>query len=344
MSRVVVFGPDNISRGEFQAKCSRGWMLDGSKSVSGGGQTTVSISADVAAQKWLQVGRMVLVEHAKLPAWAGMIDTPWRASLPAQLTLYNAAYLLSLRVPDASISMTGTVYGIASRVIDAINAQEELYLRAGNFSGLDVSREQTFDQQSYWQRLNEMVARAGKEMFLRPAMTDGRLTIYVDIQDRAGVDTGFLLHDGENANMQVSEATLDGQIVNRLIGVSDQSTQASRLATGALLNENSRAIYRLRSKVNLYSGISDPTTLLQNTTLDLAYAAWPRLILKLNILDVGDTFKYLQPGNSFIIQAANNLYLPGGVQGWRGVARLTALAYDEDSESVGATVEAQYGQ
>jgi hypothetical protein len=343
MSRIVVFGTDNVSRGEFTAICNRGWMLDGSKSVSGGGQTTVSVSAETGQKDWLQFGRMVLVGHDKLPPWVGIIDTPWKASAPVQITLYNAAYLLSLRTPDAPVVMTGTVYEIARQVIDAINAQEEMYLRPGVMSGTDISREQTFDQQSYWQRLNEMVARAGKEMFLRPAITDGRLVIYLDIQDRAGIDTGFLLHDGENANMQIVDATIDGKIVNRLIGIGDQSTQGSRITTDALVDDPSRNAYRLRSSVIQYSGVSDPTTLLQNANINLAYSAWPRLILTLNILDVGDAFSYLQPGNSFFIQASKNIHLPGGVSGWRGIARLTALAYDEANNTVGASLEAQYG-
>lgn len=318
-------------------------MLDGSKSTSGGGQTTIIIPADTAQKTWLQLGRMVLVEHDKLPSWAGMIDTPWQATAPINVTLYNAAYLLSLRTPDQPVTYQGTVYGIASQVIDAINAQEEMYLRVGIMAGDDISRKILFDQTSYWQRLNEMVALAGKEMYLRPDIVDGRLIIYVDIQDRAGIDTGYLLHDGANANMQISSAKVDGKIINRLIGTGGQNTKGSRVTSSPAADWTSIDTYRLRSGVNQYQNITDLATLNSITALDLAYSAWPRLVVTMNILDVGDTFYQLQPGNTFLVQASK-LYLPGGDKGWRGTARLTALAYDEASNTVGATLEAQYGQ
>ena len=94
MSRLVVFGKDNCSQGEFTAFCERGWALGGNLGVNAGGSVTVTIPDSVAEQTWMQFGNMVLVQDDELPAWVGMIDTPWTATLPAQVTLYNIEYLL----------------------------------------------------------------------------------------------------------------------------------------------------------------------------------------------------------------------------------------------------------
>ena len=88
MSRMVVFNLDRSSAGEIHTPVSRNWA------INAGGQAQVAISAADAANSWLQFGRLALVEHATLPAWCGMVDTPWGAIAPVSLTMYNAGYLL----------------------------------------------------------------------------------------------------------------------------------------------------------------------------------------------------------------------------------------------------------
>jgi hypothetical protein len=218
-------------------------------------------------------------------------------------------------------------------------------VRLGDVDGEDIARIETLDQRSFWEQLTALVARARKEMFLRPVVEDGTLIIYVDIKDRIGVDTGFLLHDDDThgkANIQVVGAVVDGKITNRLIGIGSQSARTGRLQSDPQSTQESIDIFRMRSGVVQYQNVVDETTLLKNTQNAVAFTSWPRLIFTLNILDVEKTFENTRPGNSFILHVANNLYLPGGIQGWRGIARLMAMAYDEASETVGATMEAVY--
>ena len=84
MSRIVVFGIDQKAEGEIIARFNRGWMLTGNPAVSGGGSTTLSLTEADASKAFFQFGRMIMVTHAKLPVWAGMIDPPWKAALPAR--------------------------------------------------------------------------------------------------------------------------------------------------------------------------------------------------------------------------------------------------------------------
>jgi len=341
VSRIVVFDLANRSQGEFSGVCNRGWMVNGSYSTSGGGQTSIAIPDSVAGQPWMQIGRMVYVDHPKLPAWAGMIDTPWESTLPASVSIYNMEYLLSLRTPDEQVELDGTTIDIAGQMLEMANEQEEMYLRLGEISGDSERRVETLDQRTFWEQLNALAARSGLEMVLRPVRESDHLVIYVDMLDQAGEVDQFELHDGANANMQIQSAKLDGTIVNRVIGISSQSTASSRITTEPQTIDDSIDTYRLRSSVAQFQGVTEDSTLLANTQAVLSASAWPRLIIQANILDVGDTFAHLAPGNTINVHASR-LFLPGGVRAWRGQMRMMALAYDEGQNSVGITMETQY--
>lgn len=341
MSRLKVWELDNAETHEFNAIWPRGWTVDGIRSVSSSGPTSVAVPDDVALKPWLRFGRFVTAAHDRLPLSCAMIDPPWGASLPVTIALHPLAYVLSLRTPDAPVVIRGDVFYIVRELIGMINAQQELWLRPGRFSGADIVREETIDQRSYWEQLNALVARAGKELLLRPAEVGGRLIIYVDVETRVGVDTGFLLHDGQGANIEVLDPVIDGKIINRLTGIGSQNTVGSRLATTPQINTASRDAFRLRSEALQYQNVVTESTLINNTLNDLAFSSWPRLKIPIKLLDVGKTFAQIAPGNGYIVHVGE-IYLPGGVKGYRGPARLTALMYDETDNTVGGLLETAY--
>lgn len=339
MSRIRVFDLHGVNVAEFTGFCSRGYSLAGNASVTPGGSATVNVSDDVAENDWLQLGRILLVEHPKLPPWAGMIDTPWKATSPVQITAYNAEYLLSLRTPDNPFTLGGSVFDIAAQLLNLANGQEEMYVRMGETRGNGGSRLENISQRPIWAQLNDILTRAGVEMVTRPDGNGDRLYIYLDFAPTVGQDTGFLLHDGQGANMQINEARVDGVIVNRLIGIGAQSTASSQKITPAFVDIESRNTYRLRSQVVQYASAIDDATLQNNALADLAYRKRPRLLLRVSVLDVEDTFSNLRPGNTMLLHAAN-LSLPGGVKGFRGNARILAMDYNEEGNSVSMNLEA----
>ncbi len=342
MSRVKYYGLDNKRLGQFQATVPRGYTVDGIRSTGSGSQSETTLSASEILRTKLNLGWMVMIE-GRLPAWAGMIDTPWRARAPVGITIYPLTYLLSIRTPEIVEVLVGTVCQIVAQMIERINAQEELYLRAGDFDGDDIVRTETLDQRSFWEQLNSLVARAGKELYLRPAEQDGTLIIYVDVKDCIGVDTGWLLHDGKSANIEVYDPVVDGKIINQLIGIGSQSAPGSRMTTAPQINQASKDAFRLRSGVTQFQNVVDDTTLQSNTQNELGVSSWPTLRIPIRILDVGDTFAQLGAGNGYMLHVSKNFYLPGGVKrSFRGYARLLALAYDEGNGAVGGLMEAAY--
>lgn len=334
MSRIIVFGLDGISVGELHGNCMRGWA------INEGGQATIALPADDARNRWLDIGRMLLIEHPKLPPWAGMVDTPWNALIPSQATVYNSEYLLSIRSLEIVTRLTGTAGRIVAKLIDLANRQEDLLIRPGNVDYYnDIERNEIFDQRPVWELIVALVKKAGMEIMLRPDRdANNRLVIYYDIQQQLGVDTGIELHDGAHANITITSVSVDGVIVNRVTGISDQGTATSRLQTDPQSDTTSIAAYRLRSQVVQYSGVTQMSTLIRNTRNYLTANKDPKVYLTVEVLDKGDVFYHLRLGNTLLLHAANIL-LPGGRRGWRGSVRITAMAYDESKNTVTMALE-----
>jgi hypothetical protein len=341
MSRIVVFGNDHRAQGELTADFDRGWMLTGHPSVTGGGSTALTLSDAAAIKPFLQFGRMVLVKHATLPSWAGMIDPPWDASLPVSVAVYNAEYLLSLRAPEAPVFIEGSVGYIVSRMVEMFNAPDDLFVRVGDISQADPTpREETLDGRNYWEQLKALLERSGCEMLVRADKdAEGHLVTYLDISRRIGIDTGFLYSDGQNGNAVFSNVSLDGPIINRVVGTGSESGPQSRLRTAPMIDVESGSLYRVRSEVVQWRDVLEQSTLDRYTNIYVDNYASPKLTFTMNILDKGDAFLNARLGNSALVHISN-AYLPGGVQGWKGQARILAMAYTESQNALSAIAEA----
>lgn len=330
MSRIVVFGTDQKAAGEINMLLNRGWMLTGNPAVSSGGSTVLTLTEEAALSSFIQFGRMVLVQHATLPSWAGMIDPPWNAALPVSVAVYNAEYLLSLRSPEEPIVFSGSVGTIVAQMVEMFNATEDLFVRIGDTSRADpTTRTETLDGRTYWEQLSAMIKRSGCEMQARAEKdASGHLVIYLDIATLIGKDTGFLYSDGIGGNATFESAVVDGPIINRVIGTGDESGQVSRMRTTPLINENSTKRYRTRSQTVQWRDVREQSTLDLYSLNYLNYRAYPQFAFLMNIVDIGDAFLNARLGNIATVHFSN-AYFPGGVRGFRGKARILAMAYTE---------------
>lgn len=338
MSRIRVCDLNNQIVGEFTAECNRGWMIYGNPGADGSMQTTVRVPDSVAAQKWLQLGRMVIIERPPLPTWAGVIDTPWTVTLPMELTLYGAEYLFSLRTPETSGLLTGSVSSIVNSMIGVMNEQENLYLSLGKNTDDRVSRDEPLDQRTVWDQLIPLLERTGHEMVLRPERdADNRLVLFADVGVNLGDNTGFLLDDGERGNMTVKDAKLVGKVINRVKGVSGQSTADDQLQSDVMQDAASEKTYRTRSEIISFQDVTQVTMLNDYTKTYLNALKNPFIDLTVDIKDIGNAFANLRPGNTLVAHSSR-VYLPGGVHGWRGNVRILAMAYDETQNTVNARI------
>lgn len=341
MSKIVVLDERNFSIGQFDAIAqSLAWSLNGHPNVSGGGSSQIVIADEIAGQKWLNFGRMVVVIPEDLEPYIGMIDTPWSAMPPVQITIYDPEYLLNIRVAEnAPVKYTGDVSAIISQIIDTANANEDIYLRLGIVQGVDATnREETLDGRTLWEQVKALLQRSGTEMKIRPAQgPDKRWYIYLDISKSMGVDTEFLLSDGEQGNMKIRSAVVRGEIVNRVIGISSQSSAASRLQTYPIENVTSKNMYRMRNKFLQFRDVTDGNTLIANAQNFLSASSKPYLELSVDVINVNHGFLNLRLGNKLMTHAPN-VRLPGGVRGWRGKTRITKMAFTEATKTITMTL------
>jgi hypothetical protein len=338
VSRLVVFGLNNSPVGDFVADCNRGWILLGNTGVADGGQTTVRVPESVAAQPWLQLGRLVLVERPPLPAWLGVIDTPWKAMLPVELTLYNAEYLFSLRQAERSAYINGPLSAAIGEAIRIVNEQEQTFISLGNSNQQQESFEKVIEQGAIWDQVIKFLEDSGYEMILRPQRdVDNHLAIYADVGTVLGSNTGYLLHDGETGNMTVIDAAVNGTIINRVKAVSGQSTEEAQLETDVFENQSSQDAWRTRSEVLQFQNVTQLSTLNQYAQNYLSVASRPYLDLTVQVEDRDNAFAHMRVGN-YLLAHASNVYLPGGIHGWRGMSRILAMAYDERNNTVRTTL------
>ncbi len=219
MSKVLFFDLDGRSIGEVSAVVDRGWSL------GQGGQVSIQIGekAELA-----QFGRMVMIPHEKLPAWVGMIDTPWEARRPVTVTAYSAEYLLRIRALTTPAVITGSAGAIVAELIRQANTLQDLRLRPGAIDLIGPERQEVFDTTQIFAQLQKLVTKAGMEMQTRAERDEaGRLWVALDVQRQIGQEVNYLLRDGRKGNVTLTEASISGEISNYLVGVGDQSTQAT---------------------------------------------------------------------------------------------------------------------
>lgn len=323
MSRILVFDLENRLAGEIHAKVNRGWT------ISDGGQTTFNLSDAEALLPCMQLGRMIFIDGAgELPDWAGMIDTPWGAASPVQVTAYDVPYLLSRRCPYFANSKTGNTRAIALHLVELANQLGDLYVREGNIQVGDVDKSVAINTTSSWEQIQELVANAGMEMQFRSEIdSEKRLVHYLDIQKPLGLMTQVVLQDGEKGNMKIDQASLDGEFWNAVMGTNNSSTNSTMLTSQIVIDQESVDLFRMRNKVEQFD-TSSKSILQAYTENFLAANGKPILTLGVSIRAQTGLFSQLRLGNVVKIRATQ-IILPGGKRGWNGLARIWGMAYDE---------------
>lgn len=343
MSKIMFFDLDNRAVGHVTAICNRGWQVYGNTGVSSSGLTTITLPKEAIENKWIQLGRLVLVQATGLPDWIGVVDTPWKATLPAQITLYSVEYLFSLRSPETAIRWIGTIASLIKELIRQANEQENLFLSLGEVTGAQTEFEEPIDQRKMWDQIVPLLERTGYEMDIRAERgADKRLYLYADVGQNLGIDTGFLLHDSEiGKNMKPTGARVGGEIHNRVKGTSGQSNAEDQLETEVLENEDSQGLYRTRSVVTNFRSITQLSQLTEYAQTELDAESYPYIEIEMEIYDVGETFANVRHGNRLLF-TSSNLFLPGGVRSWSGTVRILAMAYDEARNVILARARGAY--
>lgn len=333
MSRILVFDLENRIAGEVHARVNRGWV------ISDGGNATFNLPDKEALKPWMQLGRMIYIDGGgKVPNWAGMIDTPWNAVSPIQVTAYEVPYLLSRSCPFYADVRIGDVREISLRFIELANQVGDTFIREGEIVTGDTDKTIPVNTTSNWEQLNKLVTNAGMEMQIRSEVNNERRLIhYLDIKQQLGLPTQVVLQDGENANMKVNQASLQGEFWNEVLGVNNASTNTGSLTSERVVDQESIDKYRRRTKVLQFNtaSLSDLQTFTQNYVNAIGK---PTIKLQVSVRDVAGLFAKLRLGNTVNVRATR-MILPGSRKGWSGLARITAMSYDEGINQISMNIE-----
>jgi hypothetical protein len=155
-----------------------------------------------------------------------------------------------------------------------------------------------------------------------------------------GYDDPLVLSDGQNGNMQITEVSVDGEIWNRVLGMSDESTFTSRKRTSPMEDSVSIGKYGMRNIVKTFTGILNQTALDTAAYIFRTDAGNPNMKLTVNVLDRQNTFSGLRIGNRVNLRATKAV-LPGGKKGWKGIGRITSMFYTESSNTVAVSFEGE---
>ncbi len=335
MSRILVFDKDFRKAGEVHGDADCGWA------ISGGGSFSVTLSADEAAKKILQLGRMVMIAPKDLPVYAGVIDTPWNGSYPVKIMVYDLPYLLSWREPYHADVRTGSLSELAGRFLELAQQLGNFNIRLGNVAESGDLADYPIEQRSIWNQLQDLVKKTGTEMMFRSEIDDNNTLVhYLDIQPRLGVETSVVLQDGENANAEISDVVEDGDIRNSVLGFSNESSGASRKYSAIKMDAESISTYMLRNRVLQYK-TQTQTALDAYAEAELANNSRPKISVKLKAMrryPEDPLFNYLRLGNVISVRATRCI-LSGGRIGWSGQARIVAMKRLEVSNQVELTVD-----
>lgn len=333
VDRVRIFRRDGTSIAEFKTRVERSWALGG----EGRAQFTyASRKTDIVNRDVLQYGNWVLIENDQLPAWVGVIDTP-RTWTPrtVRVSIYSPEKVFEQRRGVLEVKKNGSAGALFRYLLSLVNGAETTIIKAGDIDETGIYREETINPTPLSRDLKRIQERSGEEYQWRPD-TDalGRLIIYADWQPRIGIDTEALLHEGKGGGNLEAVGSLmveDGDIYNNILGYGDGMTWATKTKFEAQ-DGNSVEEYGLRQTSKYFNGVSNTVTLKNNTEELLKTTKNPVIKFKLNVINVGDTFKYIQMGNTLNLQLQSMGFQNGGL-GYEAVVRIVGMRYNPSSKN-----------
>lgn len=333
VDRVRIFARDGSPLVEFKAKVERSWALgdEGRAQFVYPSRITEIVNRDV-----LQYGNWVLVENDQLPAWVGVIDTPrtWTAR-SVRVSVYSPEKVFSQRRGMLEVQKNGSAGAIFRYLIGLLNGAEQTIIKAGDIDETGIYRQETINPTPLNRDLKRIQERSGEEYQWRPDTdAQGRLIVLADWQPRIGIDTGALLHEGIGGGNIETVSSLfveDGQIYNNVLGYGDGMTWVSKTKFEAT-DEDSVGTYGLRQTAKYFNGVTNNVTLKDNTDQYLSTTKAPVNKFKLNVINVGDTFRYIQLGNTLNLQLQSMGFQDGGL-GYEAVVRIVGMRYNPTSKN-----------
>jgi hypothetical protein len=241
----------------------------------------------------INFGNSLLCENSDgIIPWAGMIDDmgfdqgynfTW-AYTPERWFLYRRG--------PRRLTLKGTAGEIFAQLIEQVNMIENTPIRVGNIASNTNVMEETLNPVSLSENLRRIVQRSGECYRWRPEVTNGRLTIFADWFPSAVLNTGLILQDGYNITgdhpMTMSPPK------NDFLSYGVGTDWATRIISEAVDEESIGRYGRRQASISVNTKAQ--ASLDQSNRVSLAQFKEPQYSFPIAALNVGDTFRNLEPG------------------------------------------------
>ncbi len=343
MSVITVFDRSGRRLGEVLQNCDREWVVNeaGDASFSFSAPEEMARYAGRNMAEMLNHGNLVLVEHDTLPPWCGILYMEdWADGIPTYRAR-GAGWALAKATPTAVQKITGPAGQLWKRILEITNSQVDWKVAPGEIYLGGPQREETLEMVDLERETQRIASRAGNFYDVQPEFSGGLLRLVGNWYGRQGVDSTVRLVEGDNLRlpagsvMRVSSEVLASDV----IGISNGATSASRAAAIAR-DEESAARWGRRFTSEMFDNVSQQGTAQQNAQDLLEQCKRPERRLRLEVLNVRETFGALRIGNTLPVELIGCGWREDGSGlGWSGRVRVLAMRYEENSDSVALAVE-----
>lgn len=237
---------------DIEAQVDREWLLN----EYGEATFTLAKNDPKCREEYLRFGNRIVIESnaddesgVDLPAWGGVIDTPreW-GDHDITIHAYSAEYLFTFRRGPVSLTHESSFGGVLLKMIDLANMPEDLGIRAGEVYQGDAAVSRKLELTEMYDALIGLVEDSGMDWSIEPAFDGaGRLYFAANWYEQRGVDSNFALEEGLNIQASSNALVEQENIVNDVLAYSSSMTGWNANKTRTARDEDSIALYGLRS-------------------------------------------------------------------------------------------------
>jgi len=337
VSLVQTFGLDGIKTAEIETDCSRTWKIND----YGRCQFTLSIRDPKCTLEHLQFGNYILVEHEKLPAWGGVIDTPreWGRNV-VQITGYSAEKIFEWRRVAAVTKITATPGKIFKEIIRKANIQGNTRISAGEniiTKGKAVAWE--FNLLNVYDEIIRLAEDTDDEWRIVPKAKNGAITFDAQWAPRLGEVRNYLLKETHNIEADNNVLVEQGQIANDVYGIGNGASDESK-ETARLTDDDSIAKYGLRQYAKTFQQ-DEYSSIKKGVRATINQMKEPKRTFSLSALDVGDTWLNIDVGDTLQLQMSNVGFLDDSF-GLVTDVRIKGMTFLEDEGKLELVAEEKY--
>lgn len=304
---------------------------------------TMAIADPKCLERNLTFGNYLLLEHARLGKWAGVLaphngqdwnddETITTRALSAEYQFWRRrAPLHDLDFDDAG-AIQGTDGGILRRIIQYANMEEDALLRPGTIWGGGPTRRTKLRYALLGDLVAQIIERSEVDLWCEPYLDGGDLRFKVHMRPRRGVDRGYVLRERINLELPGGQHhRRDGEMVNDVL-VLAEGGDAPLKPFGKRVHAVSKARYGLWQGVDSIEGENQDVAQAKANSI-IFERGLPKekdKVIAIESEESPDTFAHIGLGDQVWVKKDSVVFY-GSSKSYARQARITGREYDSDA-------------